>query len=244
MAIRKHLLLPEGYTAKHAGAIWCLADPHGVELLRSTDASAVEIHAWRHLWRRRHEDFNEELAAFRSGALLPDLAGRHEPEGASHDLVEAPQRAAAVPWPALAAAVAATAAAFIIGLSGIGPVRVIQTLAPLPSPNQRAASIAAAPKLMAVLLEHTGVPEIVQAATPPRPRARYAVSVGNYANPATADRMKHLVRGKGYIVDVVQEGAVSQVVTPPYHTRAQAERIARAFEEIRLPAQLVARAAM
>lgn len=244
MVVRKHLLLPEGYTAKQAGAIWYLADPHGAELLCSADASAVEIHAWRHLWRKRHEDFNEELAAFRSGALLPDLAGRHEALKASRDVAETPRRAAPVPWPALAAAVAGTAVAFIIGLSGIGPFRETQTLAPLPSPNQRAASIAAAPKLVAALLEHT--PEIAQApvVTPPRLRAQYAVSVGHYANPVTADRMKHLVRGKGYIVDVVREGTMSQVVTPPYQTRAQAERIARAFEEIRLPAQLVARAAM
>lgn len=243
MVVRKHLLLPEGYTAKQAGTIWCLADPHGADLLRSADASAVEIHAWRHLWRKRHEDFNDELAAFRSGALLPALAGRHESPGTSHGVAEASRRAAPVPWPALAAAVAGTAAAFIIGLSGIGPVR--DARAPLPSPNQRAASISVGPKLLAVLLD-TATPESARAAVvaSPRPRARYAVSVGNYANPATADRMKHLVRSKGYIVDVVREGAVSQVMTPPYRTRAQAERVARAFEDIRLPAELVARGAM
>src|SRR5215469_5233899 len=81
MVVRRHLLLPEGYAAKQAGAFWCLTDPHGAELLRSADASEVEVQAWRHLWRKRHEDFNDELAAFRSGALLPDLAGRHESPG-------------------------------------------------------------------------------------------------------------------------------------------------------------------
>jgi len=203
MVVRRHLLLPEGYAAKQAGAFWCLTDPHGAELLRSADASEVEVQAWRHLWRKRHEDFNDELAAFRSGALLPDLAGRHEPLGTSQGVAEAPRRRAPVPWPALAAAAAGTVAAFIIGLSGVGPVR--EVAAPLPSPNQRAASISVGPKLLAVLLDTVG-PEITRAAVAAEARPRYAVSVGNYANPATADQMKHLVRSKGYIVEVVQQG--------------------------------------
>lgn len=76
------------------------------------------------------------------------------------------------------------------------------------------------------------------------PVARYAVSVGAFRNPAAADWMKHLVRSKGYIVDIVRHGAVSQVVTPSFRTRTEAERVARGFEEIQLPAHLVAWRAM
>jgi hypothetical protein len=249
MAIRKRLLLPEGYSAKQIDSVWYLADPHGAPLTRSADAGTVEIHAWRHVWRKRHEDFNNELAAFRAGARLPAICGRYESWGPPHGVEAARSmpvarlgRVRSIRWQVIAAA-AGSAAGLVLGFAGMGPLR--ESLAPLPSPNQRTATIPAAPKSLEATFEHAGVAQASPAVPVRRqPKARYAVNVGSYADPSAADRMKHLVRSKGYIVDVVRRGAVSQVETPPYPTRVQAERVARGFEEIRLPAHLVARRAM
>jgi len=245
MVVRRHLLLPEGYSAKQRDGIWCLVDPRGAYLLLSDDGMAIELHAWRHLWRARHENFIDDLDAFRAGPRVP---------GAAHAIADAlparqkpPDGVTRIRWQgvaAAAAAAAATAAALVIGLAGMEPL--LESLGPLPSPNQGAASISARPKLSEAVRELAGVPEIARVVrmARPRPKARYAVSAGNYVNPAAADRMKHLVRSKGYIVDVVRHGAVSQVVTPPFWTRVQAENVARGLAEIRLPAQLVVRLSM
>jgi SPOR domain len=73
-----------------------------------------------------------------------------------------------------------------------------------------------------------------------RKAAAYTVSVGSFANAAWADNVKHVVRGKGYIVDVVSRGGVSQVTTRPYRTRAQAERIVRGLEAVGVRALVLA----
>jgi len=77
-----------------------------------------------------------------------------------------------------------------------------------------------------------------QQAAGPRPRAAYAVTVGTFASPAHADRMRHLVQRKGYIVQIVPRGTLSQVVTRSYPSRAQAERVARGLAGAGLPARL------
>jgi SPOR domain len=71
-----------------------------------------------------------------------------------------------------------------------------------------------------------------------RVTAAFAVTVGTFASAEHADRIKHLVQSKGYIVRVVSDGRTSQVVTPPYATREQAERVARALAAAGLPAEL------
>jgi hypothetical protein len=265
--VRKRLVLPYGYSAKSIDAGWCLVDPDGVSLMCSTDATAVEIHAWRDTWRRRHKDFTNELAVFRSGARLPDIGGRYEPPSLSQAAERQPEpkgragRIKLARWQVLATTAAGAAAGLVIGLAGLALME--ESPEPLPLSNQRAASVSATvPKPLRSVLEHAGGPASVRtlgARVPatkartalrsrrvarPRPKVHYAVSVGIYVNPATADRMKHLVRSKGYIVDVVPHGVVSQVMTRPYRTRAQAERVARGLEEIRLPAQLITRRAM
>lgn len=259
MVVRKHvehLSLPDGYSAKRVEAVWCLFDPHGRPLLSSADATAVEIDAWRDVWRQRHEDFINECAA--DGAGLPDVCGRRDPPGAPHDaagkhtaLETRPDRTRRIRRQVFAAAAAGAAAALVIGLAGVEKIH--EGAMPLATPNQQAGVAAVTvPKPLGSVSDKTVNREAPNARTAlrsrrvtrPRSRTQYAVSVGSYANAATADRMKHLVRSKGYIVDVVPHGAVSQVATPPYQTRAQAERVARALEEIRLPAQLVARRVM
>jgi hypothetical protein len=74
-----------------------------------------------------------------------------------------------------------------------------------------------------------------------RPIAGYVISVGEFANPTMADRMMHLIRSKGYIVDVARRGRVSQVVTRPYRTRQQAEYVVHGLEGLGMPANLMAR---
>jgi hypothetical protein len=71
-------------------------------------------------------------------------------------------------------------------------------------------------------------------------RPAYAVSVGRFASAAQAERMKHLVGGKGYIVMVVPRGATSEVATRPYRTREQAVRVARGLAAAGVPAHLLA----
>lgn len=74
-----------------------------------------------------------------------------------------------------------------------------------------------------------------------RPIAAYVIRVGEFANPAMADRLMHFIRSKGYIVNVARRGAVLQVVTPPYRTRRQAEYVVHGLEGLGLPANLLAR---
>jgi len=48
----------------------------------------------------------------------------------------------------------------------------------------------------------------------------------------------NLIGSKGYVVSVARIGEDFRVVTRPYRTRAQAERLANSLQEIGLPAQL------
>lgn len=75
----------------------------------------------------------------------------------------------------------------------------------------------------------------------PHPSGGYVISVGEFASPTTADRMMHLIRSKGYIVEVARRGRMSQVVTRPYRTRQQAEYMMHGVRDLGLSANLVAR---
>jgi len=68
----------------------------------------------------------------------------------------------------------------------------------------------------------------------------YVIRVGEFVRPTMADRMMHIIRSKGYIVDVAQRGSVSQVVTRPYRTRKQAGYAVHGLEALGLPATLTA----
>lgn len=70
-------------------------------------------------------------------------------------------------------------------------------------------------------------------------RTAYVVVVGTFESPGAAEDMKRLVQGKGYVVNVVPHGAVSEVMTRPLRTRMQAEYVARGLEAVGLQAQLV-----
>mgnify|MGYP002400174890 CR=1 FL=1 len=166
----------------------------------------------------------------------------------AHRRWEDAQHAAARPRRAHASAVATGAAAgaaavLLVGLMGIG--RIPDRPASPPALNRQAARVAAvapnapAPRVMRAAVASYAAPATASpAAHRPRSKAAYAVSVGTFPSSVAAERMKHLVMSKGYIVVVVSHGAVSHVVTPPYRTRAQAERVMRGLEGSGLPARL------
>jgi cell division septation protein DedD len=74
------------------------------------------------------------------------------------------------------------------------------------------------------------------ASSPRTQLSGYAVSFGEFATRTTAEGRMHLIRAKGYIVYVAEVGDSYLVVTRPYRTRAQADRLANALQEIGLPA--------
>ena len=246
MVVGRYLRLPEGYSAEQVGKVWYLADPGGAPLFNYPDATAVELFAWRHAWRTRHEAFEEEPAALHVGARSAATIGCYRPSSGPRDTAEAPpnpkrrsRRFKPVSRRVVAAAAAGATLGFVAGLGALG--WWLYPIAPFLMPGQPTTSISAQPKPPGAGLVAAGLPEMERAAEAAYgvPKARYAVSVGSYTNPAAADRMKHLVRSKGYIVDVIRRGAVSRVMTRLFPTRAQAELVARVFEEIQLPAHLV-----
>jgi cell division septation protein DedD len=64
----------------------------------------------------------------------------------------------------------------------------------------------------------------------------YAVSFGEFASRTSAEAWMHLIRAKGYLVYVAEVGDSYLVVTRPYRTREQADRLVSALQEIGLPA--------
>lgn len=70
-------------------------------------------------------------------------------------------------------------------------------------------------------------------------RTAYVVVVGTFESSSAAEDMKRLAQRKGYIVDVVPHGAVSEVMTRPMRTRMQAEYLARGLEAVGLQGQLM-----
>jgi cell division septation protein DedD len=257
MVVPKKLSLPDGYWARHVGGAWYLFDPEDVLLMGPEDGVTVEEYAWRDVWRWIDQDKEHEVAAFRAGTRplqdlrrvrqhlrILDVVTERHPE-----LEKQPSRAELIGWRTFAVASAAAAAAFVLGASG-GSIPILNrhtapVSAVFPKPFGSAGQDAGAPPLRAVAASDapdTTPRAAARAHRPARPRltAKYAVSVGTFASRATAYRMMHFVRSKGYIVDVMLSGTVSRVVTAPYRTRTQANRVAHAFEEIGLPAQLTA----
>ncbi len=65
----------------------------------------------------------------------------------------------------------------------------------------------------------------------------HVVSVGEFANQTAAEIRMHLIRSKGYVVYVWRIGDSFHVMTRPYQTQTQAEYLAKALQEIGLPAR-------
>lgn len=263
---RQHLSLPDGYWAREVDGAWYLFDQRNVMLAGPADASRIEQYAWRDVWCRIDEDIDDEIAAFQAGVrslhelprtrqyfrMWDDVANlRSEPKTGLIRIEPGFRRV-------IGAVAVAAAAAFIIVATGAARGPGGLTLWPRPDRNAGQAS-ATFPKPLVAALANVGNVELVPRAqaepappTPPRatppaqrtarrrPVVKYAATVGSFASAASAQRMMHLVRRKGYIVDVVPRGQLSEVVTPPYRTRRQAAFVVRGLEEIGLPAELTA----
>jgi hypothetical protein len=239
--IRNKLILPEGYRATRHHGGWRLFDPDGRLLLGPADALVVEEHAWGDARCRIDQELQDEIAAFRGGTRPLEALYRVRQYFRMLDAVARSAAASETPpspvqrpgWPVLAAA---AVVALAIGTMVIG----------------RSPKTALLPKPPDFVLEGTGVPSVIPSVavarlpTPAspialkRPTILYAVSIGGFASFETADLMKHLVRSKGYVVDVIPRGEVSLVVTPPLSTRGQADCVVNGLEGIGFPAHLLA----
>ena len=253
---RRNRGLPDGYRARQIDGVWYLFDNRNVMLAGPADAATVEERAWRDVWRRIDTEIEDDIAALRAGRRpLHDMRRLRQYLRMWGDVAKV--RAESEKRPSVpqlgfrrmigAAALAAAAALVIVAASiarGPGVAALFR------HPEQHAGQAAGVTPKLAARTASVGAVEAVPsiAPTPPviirtarrPPVAKYAVRVGNFANAATAQQMLHLVRQKGYIVDVVSSGAVTQVVTRPYRTRTQASYVARGLEGIGLPAELIA----
>jgi cell division septation protein DedD len=102
---------------------------------------------------------------------------------------------------------------------------------PLPAPHQVIAAGVVPPVAKAV------VPHTTSRILPP-PKVAYVVVVGAFESSSAAEEVMHLAQRKGYVVHVVLQGAVFEVMTAPMRTRTQAEGVARGLEAAGLHAQL------
>ncbi len=242
VALLTELSLPDGYRVKLVDGRLYLFDPQGIPLHGPKDSSLIEAYAWRHAWRSINRELNEELADLRAGArplrglrrLRQYMRMLDAVTQVPGEVEERPVRRRIVAWGAFAASAAAVAAVLLIA-----PLRTTQV------PESPAHPAASSQPTTMIFAEHPapGVPAEPSASgnvrvAPTTRAAAYAVSFGAFVNRTTADTMMHLIRSKGYIVYVARIGEEFSVVTRPYRTRVQAERLANALQEIGLPAQL------
>lgn len=161
------------------------------------------------------------------------------------------RRATAGRWRAPALFVAAVAAAFLGG-------RALSVLPPRQTPpllRQNASHVetapparlaAAAPGGSLLIRAQSGPPPArtaaaAQTAPTVRPQtvARYTVDVGTFARSDAADRLRHLLLRKGYVVVVLRHRGVSHVITPPYATRSLADDVVRGLKASGIPGATV-----
>lgn len=264
--LRQNRALPDGYRIRQIDGLWYLFDDRNVMVAGPADRATVEERAWRDVWRQIDSEIDDDIAAFREGSSsvhelrrlsqylrMWDDVAKIRAESADRPNAPVPMVRRLIGTAALAAGALAAAAAVVIVATSIarGPGGLTFFGQSKQSGEQAAGVLPKVAGLSVSVRTVEAVPSVAPAlpvAPPPAvirmaqrpPVATYAVSVGNFASPATAEHMMHLVRQKGYIVDVVSQGTVSQVVTHPYRTRTQATYIVHGLEEIGLSAELIA----
>lgn len=247
-----HSALPDGYRVREVDGRTYLFDPHGVLLNGPKDPSLIEAYAWRHAWRQVAQELNEELADVHAGVRSIESSRRLRQYTRMLDAarqlpreVEARQaRRRVIAWGAFAAAAAAIAIFLMIPTAPPPNSVYTETLSQPARTMAEKKAVPASPKVA----RSQRVEPAAQVARkisrparygPRRPAIReYAVSFGRFVDRTTAEAMMHAVRSKGYIVHVAQIGEDFLVVSRPYRTRAQAERMVGAMQEIQLPAEL------
>lgn len=242
--LRSRSPLPEGYKVEDVEGSARLYDPAGVllheEPRSATTASAVEERAWRDVWERVARELNEELLALRDGTVrLRDLRRVRQYVRMLDAVHEGPQvvtppprRPEIVGWLALATAAAALALVILTTPMGVpsNPERAALLTAPMRSLPRPAVQAPVARRIGPVRLPLRAPERAVRETT------AYVVGFGEFADRAAAEVRMHLIRRKGYLVYIERVGDTLQVVTRPYRTWAQAERLANALQEIGLPA--------
>ena len=256
--VRVHLSLPDGYRVREVEGRLHLFDPLGILLNGPKDPSLIEAYAWRHAWRQVAQELNEELADVHAGVRSLEGSRRLRQYMRMLDAArqlpreEARQvRRRVIAWSAFAASAAAIAIFLMIPTPPPQstsypetPSRFTRTMAekkpapaspaePRVSRSQQRVEPAARPVEMSRRPGRPARPEPQSPAI-----GETAVSFGKFVNRTAAETMMHLIRSKGYIVYVARRGEDFWVVTRPYRTREQAERLVGALQEIQLPAQL------
>ena len=253
--------LPDGYRVREVEGRLYLFDPQGIPLHGPTDPSLIEAYAWRHAWRCIDRELNKELADLRAGVRpLHSLHRLRQYMRMLDTMAQMPRGKEARPvsrrmvaWGAFAASAAAVAAVLLMTplKTGRVPERTLNPAAssqpattsakhPAPTlPAERSASgNGQIPSTTGALEASHGAVNATRTG-PHRPAiGKYAISFGDFVNRATADTMMHLIRSRGYIVYVARIGEEFRVVTRPYRTRAQAERLVDALQEIGWQVQL------
>jgi cell division septation protein DedD len=256
--VRVHLSLPDGYRVREVEGRLYLFDPLGILLNGPKDPSLIEAYAWRHAWRQVAHELNEELADVHAGVRSLESSRRLRQYmrmlDAARQLpreVEARQvRRRVIAWGTFAAAAAAIAIFLMIPTpppqstsykeTSSQPARTMAEKRTAPaSPAEPRVSRGQRVEPAARPLEMSRHPGRPSRPGPQGPAiGETAVSFGRFVNRTAAEAMMHVIRSKGYIVYVAHSGGDFWVVTRPYRTRAQAERLVGALQEIRLPAQL------
>ena len=254
--------LPDGYRVREVEGRLYLFDPQGIPLHGPKDSSLIEAYAWRHAWRHIERELNEELAGLHTGVhplhrlrrLRQYMRMLDAVAQIPREVEQRPVRRRMVAWGAFAASAAAIAAVLLItplrdtrvpektphpvASSRPAPTIIAGHPAPaLPAEPRGSGNVRVPPTTPALEMSRGG--GTTTRTGPHRPTlGKYAVSFGEFVNRTTADTMMHLIRSRGYIVYVARIGEDFRVVTRPYRTRAQAERLVNALQEIGLPAQL------
>jgi cell division septation protein DedD len=246
VALLMDLSLPHGYRVRVVEGCLHLFDPQGVPLHGPSDSSLIEAHAWRHAWRHIEWEINKELLELHAGVNPVHRLRRLRQYMRMLDAVaqvprgieQKPVRRGVVAWATLAASAAAAAAVL-----SVTPVRTwwIPQSAPGSTTSTRPTTAIFGKHQAPALPTEPKISKNVRI-TPTAHRRpaleKYEVTFGKFVNRTTADTMMHFIRSKGYIVYVARIGEDFRVMTRPYRTHAQAERLANALHEIGLPAQL------
>jgi cell division septation protein DedD len=251
------LSLPDRYWVTQIAGAWYLFNPWDVLIAGPADATTLQRHAWRDLWRRIDQQPNDEIEAIRDGTRslqeLPALrqsfrmSDTVEEVGAERETL--PNVARPLRWRPSALVASAIITAFAATAFGVGPrpdkltSRTIRHEQSLPTSAAVQSHPVSIPRKAVVtnVIRSVGATARLARTFPVHrpPRVAYVVVVGRFESSTAAENMKHLVQSRGYIVHVVPYGAVSEVITTPLRTRRQAENVARGLEAAGLQARLM-----
>jgi cell division septation protein DedD len=247
-----------------AGRALRLFDPKGVllqeEPLGPAAILALDWRAWHHAWAVIEREVVRDLEALKAGTHSIYELRRLRQYRRMLDAVTA------TPHPLLAegrrnrlvTGVAIAVSAAVLGVAIFtGPLTISQS--PAEPPRRERGSDAGAVAVRPITRAPGSPSETAQnrarvaglkvatvaprpAVKPQRPAAKpssvaYIVSLGEFPTQEAAEARMRLVRSKGHVVYVARIGDAFHVVSKPYRSRENAERVASALQDIGLPAR-------